>query len=97
MNAKQQQVEKDAARMEAAAKTYSGANGAHFGFIATATGERHFIAGGRADILGMCLGEGIAQLIRITPGIQNNPNEFINAVADTAREFVKLHREGKPQ
>lgn len=80
------QVMKDAATIEEAMEKYGGSGGAHFGFIAFATGERQFIAGGNVAITGICLSEAIATMIQNTPGLGE---EFIDAVADTAKGILK--------
>lgn len=91
MNRKNQ-IMLDSDTIEKTMKKYGGSSGAHFGFIALATGERQFIAGGNLLISGMCLGEAIAMMILQTPGIGE---EFIDAVAETAKEILK--EEGQVQ
>lgn len=81
-----EQVRRDSNTIEEAMKRYSGSNGAHFGFIAFATGERQFIAGGNVAVTGICLAEAIAELILQTPGLDES---FIDTVAETAKEILK--------
>ena len=83
---RKQQVKKDADAIEKAMVRYTGATGAHFGFIAYATGERQFFAGGNAAVAGMCLGEAIANLVEMTPGLTE---EFIDMVAETAKSILQ--------
>lgn len=83
---RKQQVKKDADTIEKAMARYTGASGAHFGFIAYATGERQVIAGGNVGIAGMCLGEAIAMLVLQTPGLTE---EFIDMVAETAKNLLQ--------
>lgn len=85
MNRKEQ-IKKDAEAIEALITKYNGATAAHFGFIANATGERMFWAGGNLAITGICLSEAIADLIRHTPGLDGE--EFIQAVTETARSIL---------
>ena len=80
------QVMKDAATIEEAMKKYSGSIGAHFGFIAYATGERQFMAGGNAAISGICLAEAITTLIESTPGLDET---FIDIIADTVKDQIR--------
>jgi hypothetical protein len=83
---KNAQIKKDSDIIEEAMEKYGGSDGAHFGFIAFATGERQFIAGGNVAITGICLSEAIATMIQNTPGLGE---EFIDAVADTAKGILK--------
>ena len=79
---RKEQVRRDADVIEKAMMTYHGIDGAHFGFIAYASGERQFFAGGRVDISGLCISEAIATMVKNTPELDSS---FIDAVADTAR------------
>lgn len=81
------QIKKDSDIIEEAMKKYGGSGGAHFGFIACATGERQFIAGGNVAITGICLAEAIAELIQNTPGLEDE--NFIDVVAETAKDILK--------
>lgn len=80
------QVQKDAETIGKTMERYSGASGAHFGFIAYATGERQFMAGGNVAVTGMCLGEALATLVLDTPGLTE---EFIDMVAGTAKSLLQ--------
>ena len=82
-----EQMRKDSNTIEEAMKRYSGSTGAHFGFIAFATGERQFIAGGNLAITGICLSEAIAELILNTPGLDGS--SFIDTVAETAKAILE--------
>lgn len=83
---KSEQVRRDSDTIEEAMKRYGGSSGAHFGFIACATGERQFIAGGNVAITGICLAEAIAELIQNTPGLDES---FIDIVSETAKDILQ--------
>ena len=82
-----EQMKKDAEEIEATITKYNGPGMAHFGFIAHATGERMFWAGGNAALTGVCLAEAIAELIENTPGMDGD--EFIRAITDLAKDILK--------
>ena len=83
------QVKKDSDAINKAMKNYSGMDGAHFGFIAYETGERHFFCGGRVDVTGICLGEALARLVDNTPGIED---DYIDLVMNTAKDMLEDFR-----
>lgn len=95
MNEKQQ-VMADAKVIEECMKKYTGKTGAHFGFIACESGSRQFITGGRVDLLGNYLAEGIARIVNITPQLQEF--DFIDRVCLIAKKMLKeMQKGGKPQ
>lgn len=89
------QVQRDAEAIDKVMRKYSGASGAHFGFIAYATGERQFLAGGNAAVTGICIAEAIAMLIKQTPGMTA---DIIDSIADTAKAILgETETGGRPQ
>lgn len=92
---KKEQVERDADIIDKAMINYTGFDGAHFGFITLATGERHFFAGGRSDLSGFCLSEALANLVNMTQGLNE---EFIDLVCETAKSMLNdMKSEGEIQ
>lgn len=84
--AKKKMIQLDADTLSRIMQNYTGTEGAHFGFIAFETGQRQFLFGGRTNLLGFCLGEAMARMVTMTPGLTP---EFIDSVAATAKEILK--------
>lgn len=88
----------DGKKLEELTQKYSGAGGGHFAMIVNGEGRRQICVGGRCDLVGMGISEGIARLVRITPGLGA---EFIDAVAETARmllsDLEEIEKEGTVQ
>lgn len=85
----QQKVEKDGSKLENIMKGYSGAGGGHFGLIVTANGKRHYCTGGRVDLVGICMSEALANMVRVTPQLDET---YIDMIAESAKELLKEAR-----
>ena len=77
----------DVQSIEEAMKDYSGAEGAHFGFIYKDAKKRQHMFGGNAALIGAGLTEGIVELIKRTPGLDTS---FV----DTIHEVVHMVLDG---
>lgn len=87
----QNRVDADGKEMERVMKPYSGNDGAHFGLIGTEDYRRYFCIGGRVDLLGTIISEGLARMVFITPELDER---YIDIVADTAREMLARMKGG---
>ena len=81
-----EQFKLDAATIDEIMKRYTGTDGAHFGFVAQADGKRQFFIGGRVDIGGLCVAEALANVVEMTPGLDET---YIDMICETAHEFLK--------
>lgn len=88
----QKTIERDMKTISSVLPTYSGNEGAHFGFIAFETGQRQFFMGGRSDVIGLCLSEAIAKFVELTPQLND---DGIDMIAETAKEFLRRGKEQK--
>ena len=85
------QMASDAKALEIIMNDYTGATGAHFGIFGQEDGKRHFCIGGRSDLCGMLISEGIANLVRITPGLDET---FIDTISEVAKSILNDLRKG---
>ena len=65
---------------------YTGKSGAHMGFIVQESGRRKFFIGGRTDLAGVCLSEVLANVVSMTPGVDES---YIDTVAEVAKAMLK--------
>lgn len=80
------QFERDADAIERLMCKYTGESAVHFGFIAQVNGQRKFCIGGRVDWGGVFLAEAIANLVKVTPGLDAG---YIDSVADVAKSMLQ--------
>ena len=83
----QEQVQHDSKKLEDIMNNYSGADGAHAGFIITAEDKRFICIGGWADLIGVCMSEMVARQASFLPG--EAATGFIDTVCMVAKEMLK--------
>ena len=88
------EFERDAEQLDQLMSKYTGESGVHFGFIAQVNGGRKFCIGGRVDWGGVFLAEAIANLVRVTPGLDAG---YIDNVANIAKDMLQEMGEEMPQ
>ena len=87
---KKKRVEKDAEVIDSAMRNYGGDDSCHFGFIGYETGERHFFAGGRCDLIGVYISEALVTIVINA----DTGYDFIDAVAMAAKEMLEEAKKG---
>ena len=83
----------DIERVDKIIKPYGGQSGAHMAFISDRGSGREFVLGGAPDLLGIGIAQIIAQIVKLTPGLDYT--QYISAIDDTARCYVEANKHGK--